>query len=107
MFHENQRSKDLLSTLQSINEDQFPNIRSLLVIGCTLPVGSSTAERSFSALRRIKNYMRSYMNETRLTGLTLMHLNNDIDIDLDKIVKRFIQSHPRRLFNYSVLFDLD
>ena len=34
----------------------------------TIPASSCTAERSFSALRRLKNYLRSSMKANRLTS---------------------------------------
>ena len=49
----------------------YPNIRVLLIIGCTLPVSSAEAERLFSGLRRIKSYLRNRMS-ARLSGLALM-----------------------------------
>ena len=45
---------NLLKTLAVCDEDSFPNIHSLLVIACTLPISSAEAERSFSLMRRIK-----------------------------------------------------
>ena len=39
----------------------FPNIKVLLLILCTLPVTSCSAERSFSGLKRIKTALRSTM----------------------------------------------
>ena len=39
----------LLGCLQHADEDQFPNVKQLLCIGCTLQVGSADAEQSFSA----------------------------------------------------------
>ena len=44
----------------------------------TMPVSSCEAERSFSALRRIKNYMRTKTGQARLSSLTLFHLERDI-----------------------------
>jgi hypothetical protein len=50
--------------------DNFvPNIRTLLQLMATLPFATATAERSFSTLRRLKNYLRSTMGEERLNGL--------------------------------------
>ncbi|KAL5463414.1 hypothetical protein EMCRGX_G032308 [Ephydatia muelleri] len=57
---------DLHSSLQLTDSDVFPNITVLLIIGCTLPITSAEAERSFSGLRRIKSYLRSLMTEERL-----------------------------------------
>ena len=46
-----------------VDRDRFPNIKALLNIGGTLPVGSADAERSFSCLRRLKTYLRNRMGE--------------------------------------------
>ena len=51
------------SLIQALNECDnrlFPNISTLLRILCTIPVTSCEAERSFSALRRIKPFLRAY-----------------------------------------------
>ena len=52
---------NISSTLKSINFPDFENIKMLLRILATLPVTSCECERSFSALRRLKNYNRSTM----------------------------------------------
>jgi len=39
--------------------ETFPSIAVLLQIYATLPVTTATSERSFSALKYIKNYLRS------------------------------------------------
>ena len=75
----------------------FPNIKVLLLILCTLPVTSCSAERSFSGLKRIKTTLRSTMGNERLSGLALLHLHRDIDIRVEGIVDEFARRHPRRL----------
>lgn len=55
--------------------DAPPNVRMLLQLLCTLPVTTSTAERSFSALRRLKTYIRSTVMEERLNGLALLNIH--------------------------------
>ena len=47
----------------------FPNCCVALRICCALPVTVAEAERSFSVLKRIKNYLRSTMCQMRLTSL--------------------------------------
>ena len=76
---------NLLGCLGHADEDQFPNIGRLLIIGCTFPVGSSEAERSFSTFRRLKSYLRSSMYGDCLAGLALMHIHHDMDIDPHEI----------------------
>lgn len=39
-------------------ETSFPNIEIILRIICTLPSSNSSGERSFSMLKRVKNYLR-------------------------------------------------
>ena len=75
----------------------FPNIKVLLLILCTLPVTSCSAERSFSGLKRIKTPLRSTMGNERLSSLALLHLHRDIDIRVEDIVDEFARHHPRRL----------
>ena len=64
---------NLLDALCQCDPDVFPCIHRLLTIGCTLPITSCEAGRSFSVIRRTMNYMQSTMGRDRLTGLILMH----------------------------------
>ena len=52
---------------------------------------SATSERTFSVLRRLKNYLRSTMEQDRLNNCLLMHCNKSITDTLGnvKIAKRF------------------
>ena len=75
----------------------FPNIKVLLLILCTLPVTSCSAERSFSGLKRIKTPLRSTMGNECLSSLALLHLHRDIDVRVEDIVDEFARRHPRRL----------
>ena len=52
-------------------------------------MSSCKAERSFSALRRIKSYLRNTMSSERFAGLALMHLHSDVDIDIDEVCEAF------------------
>ena len=52
----------------------FPSISILLRIFATIPVITATGERSFSALKYVKSYLRSTMREDRLNGFgTAVH----------------------------------
>ena len=42
-------------------------------------VSVSSAERSFSTLRRVKSWLRTRMGEDRLIGLTLLNIHWNID----------------------------
>ena len=98
----NTPSKALLHASASM----FPNIHCLLRIICTLPVTNCECERrlpvtncecerSISVLRRLKTYLRSTMGQERLTGLALMHVNYDMELNLDEIIS-LCSTAPRK-----------
>ena len=88
----------LHDTLEQCSPHEFPNIAKAFTVLLTLPITTATAERSFSALGRLKTYMRSTMKEERLNGLALMHIHkHDIQIDTEEIINEFAAASPRRL----------
>jgi hypothetical protein len=54
----------LLDTLHATNRDLYPAIYIIISILLRMPVSSATSERSFSAMRRVKSYLRSTMNDS-------------------------------------------
>ena len=63
----------LLNKITEMNlESIFPNISITLRIFFTLPVTVASAERSFSKLKLIKNYLRSTMAQDRLVDLAVL-----------------------------------
>ena len=52
----------------------YPNLTILYRIYMTLPIASAAAERSFSRLSLIKDYLRSTMSEDRLSSLALISI---------------------------------
>ena len=87
------------------DEDRFPNIKALLRICCTLPVGSADAERSFSCLRRLKTYLRNRMGEDRLSSLALMNIHHEFEVNTDKVIEEFKKKSNRLLLSRSLLLD--
>ncbi|CAF3806215.1 unnamed protein product, partial [Rotaria magnacalcarata] len=77
----------------------YPNIHYLLVFLATLPVTTSSVERAFSLLKRVKTYCRSTMGENRLNGLAVAaaSIHKSVDIDANKILDLFLKKHPHRL----------
>ena len=94
-----------LDALRQCDSDIYPCIHRLLTIGCTLPVTSCEAERSFSALRRTMTHLRSSMGEERLAALTLLNVHSDIEISPENVVQEFVKQQPRRMFKDSIVFD--
>ena len=87
-------TSSLATTLPKISEF-YPNIKALITVLCTLSVTSCSAERSFSGLKRIKSVFRSGMTNERLSGLALLHMHQDIPIDVEEIIDEFSRRHPR------------
>ena len=81
-------------------KDVFPAIKKLLSVLATLPVSSATAERSFSALRLIKSDLRTTMTQSRLNGLCLMYMHNDISVNTDVIVQKFAGTSRKLLLQF-------
>lgn len=102
-----QRPKTCASALKECDSNLYPNISVLLRIACTLPVSSCECERNASVIRRLRNFMRAGMTESRLTSLALMHIHYQYHVDLDTVVQLFAELHPRRLQLRSVIFEYD
>ena len=80
-----------------------PGVAIVFQIFLTLPVTVATAERSFSKLKLIKNYLSSSMCQDRLSGLSILSIENERarDIDLKRIVKQFAEKNVRRKQRFS------
>lgn len=78
---------------------RLANINILLHIFCTLPVSTCSAERAFSAMKIIKNYLRNTMKDERLTALALMYIHPEVNIDVKKVIDRFLDKPVMRKFN--------
>ena len=83
--------------IKDCDADYYPNLSVLLQIACTLSVTSCECERSASALRRLRNYMRVTMGGEWQANLALMHIHYDWEIDLEEVVSKFATLYPRRL----------
>lgn len=96
--HVGEKPKHPQETLTFADCAFFQNIRELLKITCTLPVTSCECERSNSALKRLKTYLRSTMGHERLSGLALLAVHYDMDIDSEHIIlNHFARKNPRRM----------
>ena len=85
-----------LNALQAaVSAGTFPCIAILLRIFCCLPVTTASGERTFSALKYIKSYLRSTMTEDRLNGLAHMFINKDIRLDYERVIDIFSKSNRR------------
>ena len=94
-----------VQALAECDSDFYPNVHKLLRILCTLPITSAECERSFSTLRRLKTYLRATMTSERESGLALMNIHYNRQIDISATVDIFARKHPRRLLLADILAD--
>uniref|UniRef100_A0ABD2X0A9 Zinc finger MYM-type protein 1-like n=1 Tax=Trichogramma kaykai TaxID=54128 RepID=A0ABD2X0A9_9HYME len=75
-----------------------PDVMIIIKLYLTLPVTVASAERSFSKLKLIKNYLRSSMSQARLYALALLSIECERtkQINIDKIIDDFAEKNVRR-----------
>ena len=93
--------QDAVKIMQEVPEParaMFPEVNKLLQLLLTLPASSATAERSFSALRRLKTWLRSTMCQVRLTSVAVCHVHRHrVDaVDADKLAAQFVSLNAGR-----------
>ncbi|XP_070403865.1 zinc finger MYM-type protein 1-like [Nothobranchius furzeri] len=78
----------------------FSQVETLVRLLIVVPVSSCEAEKSFSALRRLKTWLRSTMTQLRLNSTAVCHVHRDRLKRLDKreIATAFIGTSERRVY---------
>jgi hypothetical protein len=81
-----------------MDADCYPNVTVAYRILLTVPVTVASAERSFSKLKLLKNYLRSTMSQERLNGLAMCSIEKDIldTIDFNTILNDFASRNARK-----------
>ena len=82
----------------SYSKTMLREVSRLLRIFLTVPMASASAERRFSALRRLKNYLRTTMSQKRLNHLILLHTHKDRTdlLEISDIACQFVSVNERR-----------
>lgn len=103
--------KEKIASLQSIKDfavflivenntlsSNFPEVTTALLLFLTLPVSVATAERSFSKLKIIKNYLRNSSSQTRLTNLAILSIEAQeaAKMDNNHLIKNFAEAKARK-----------
>ena len=90
---------DLKETLVKYGRDEYPFLDMLLRIYLTCPVTSCSAERTFSALRRLKTYLQTTMLEDRWCDIGVCNVNKDMlrhEVDHKDVMETFISKNNNR-----------
>ena len=88
---------DLYVVFDLCDHVQYPFTHKLFQIIKKCPDSVASAERSFSALRRIKTWLRTRMTQDRLVGLALLNVHRDILVNVENVIERFAKSGNRKL----------
>lgn len=83
--------------------DLVPEVVKLIKIILTVPVSSCTSERSFSALRRLKTFLRSTITQARLNDVAILHVHKQETINIDDIANKFIKATKVRQNTFEMI----
>lgn len=91
-----QDTSDAVLELAPLNA-AFPAALQLFQIAMTISVSTAKCERCFSALKRIKTYLRNSMSEQRLSDLAILSIERDFSdsLELDLVVDKFAHKNRR------------
>ena len=76
----------------------YPNVDIAYRILLTTPITVASAERSFSKLKLLKNYLRSSMSQERLNGLSILCIEKEIleSLNFELIINDFASTKARK-----------
>lgn len=94
-------ARELVSFLQNLSLAQkrhLPQVVILAKLLLVMPATNAVSERSFSALRRVKTYLRATTTNKRLNHIMLMHIHKERTdkIDLIKVANEFVEWKDNR-----------
>lgn len=84
---------DMYSLISKFDlKSTFPNIEIILRIFLTVPISNASGERSFSVLKRFKNYLRNSLSQEHLSEFSILNIENEElnSIDYDSIIHKFV-----------------
>jgi len=76
----------------------YKDVLTACVIFTSLPVTVASAERSFSKLKIIKNYLRNSMAQERLTNISILNIehNRTKDLNINQVIDNFANKKARK-----------
>ena len=79
-------------------KEAFPELYRLGVIAISLPVSTASCERSFSALRHIKTWVRNSISNEKLDSVAVLAIECERtqSLDIDRIIDVIAAAHKNR-----------
>lgn len=83
---------------QPASKECMEEVDTLLRIYQTIPLSSASAERTFSAMRRLKSWIRAKTGANHLNNIMFanLHKGNMDEIDIAEVAREFIQANSKR-----------
>jgi len=95
-------TQNLLTILRNKKLDGlFPNTEIALRLYYTLPISNCSGKRSFSALKRVKSYLRSTLSKEKLNSFAILNIENVLLVSMswDKYIDQFAKQKSRKAFS--------
>ena len=92
---------DLITFFQSLDDSRKLLLSEICTLGkllLVMPATNAASERSFSALKRVKTYLRAITGDARLNHILVLHVHRDRTdkIDLMTAANEFVGQHENR-----------
>ena len=93
--------EDVIKYIKGFSSDErhfFSEIVTLITLILVNPATNAVSERSFSAMKRVKTYLRSTMSQERLNSLMVLHVHKQQTDQLSMAVigNQFINKEHRK-----------
>ena len=75
----------------------YEEIFKLIKIYLTVPITSAQAEIAFSVLKILKTWLRTTMEDERVSDLAIIKMACDVNVDYELIIEEFVKIKERRL----------
>ena len=89
---------EVIKNMSAAERSLFSEVVKVIRIVLVAPATNSISERSFSAMRRIKTYLRSTMKQERLNAVMIMNVHHHLTdtLDLKSITNDFRLKNEHR-----------
>ena len=90
--------RDYFKSLSHAQRQLLDQVCRAVQLILVMPATNATSERSFSALRRVKGYLRSTMGQQRLNNLMVLHVHRDRtdSLNLIDVANDFVKDSDQR-----------
>ena len=87
----------MITAGKGIDMNLYSNLDLIIKVSKTLPVGTATVERSFSAMNRVLSWSRNSLDFLMASDFMVLSLNKNLlkSLDLDKVLDQWVNQKNR------------